>query len=281
MMMKPVLQNNFKVSVCLVAFFFIAASAFSSGKAGTKKTAQSNPQVVQWTIGGVTRQALVYIPATAKTKPTPVIFAFHGHGGTMRNMYNTHGFDKLWPEAIFICPQGLNTPGQLLDSEGLAAGWQMGKQDSTNKDLNFFDAMLKSLKADYMVDHKRIYVTGHSNGGSFTYLLWATRGDVFAAVATTAAIAGKLMPLLKPKPALHLMGETDPLVKPAWQKLTCNFIMKLNKCQPNGEKLNEFATLYKSDTGNPFIMYVHPGGHVYPQEANAVIVDFFKGQVKP
>ena len=46
--------------------------------------------------------------------------------------------------------------------------------------------MLARLKTDYKVDDKRIYSTGHSNGGGFTYLLWAARGDVFAAFAPSA-----------------------------------------------------------------------------------------------
>ena len=41
----------------------------------------------------------------------------------------------------------------------------------------FFDEVLASVKKDYKVDNKRIYVTGHSNGGSFTYILWAVRDD--------------------------------------------------------------------------------------------------------
>ncbi|MEI9864297.1 MAG: hypothetical protein WDN00_07025 [Limisphaerales bacterium] len=45
--------------------------------------------------------------------------------------------------------------------------------------MKFFDAVLARLKQDYKVDAKRIYCTGHSNGGGFTYLLWLARGDVF------------------------------------------------------------------------------------------------------
>ena len=37
----------------------------------------------EWTVDGVARKALVYSPPTATKEPTPVVFAFHGHGGTM------------------------------------------------------------------------------------------------------------------------------------------------------------------------------------------------------
>ena len=79
--------------------------------------------------------------------------------------------------------QGLPTPGQLTDPEGKRNGWQKTVGDQKDRDLKFFDAVLTKLKADYKVDESRIYSMGHSNGGGFTYLLWAARGDQFAAFA--------------------------------------------------------------------------------------------------
>ncbi|WP_448700532.1 alpha/beta hydrolase family esterase [Mucilaginibacter sp. AW1-3] len=238
-------------------------------------------QTMRWKVGDTTREAMVYIPAGAKNKLTPVIFVFHGHGGTMRNMFNARGFEKLWPEAIIVAPQGLNTPGQLTDPKGILPGWQKGPGDMHDRDLLFFDAMLKTLRQDYKIDDKRIYATGHSNGGGFTYLLWATRGDVLAAVAPSAAVGFRFANLLKPKPAMHIMGEQDPLVKPEWQKIQYTQVLKLNSCSANGEPYAPQATLYASASGNPVVLYIHPGGHVYPQEANAVVIRFFKSMVKP
>lgn len=243
--------------------------------------AQEQPKTLEWTVDGQTRKALAYIPASAKTKFTPIIFAFHGHGGTMLNMYRTRAFEKLWPEAIFICPQGLNTVGILTDPEGKKSGWVMSNQTNTNRDLKFFDAMLQTLRSDYKIDNSRIYATGHSNGGGFTYLLWATRADEFTAFAPTATAGGKLIPLLNiPKPAFHLMGEADPLVKPNWQKLTYQKIMRINGCTQEGEKLDSNLTTYKGKNGNDFQLFVHSGGHEYPKNANQSIIDFFKKYVK-
>jgi len=238
-------------------------------------------QTLRWTIGDTVRETLVYIPTTAKTQATPVIFVFHGHGGTARNIYRSRGFEQLWPEAIVVCPQGLNTPGQLTDPQGKLPGWQKAPGDQNDRDLLFFDAMLKSLKQDYQIDDQRIYATGHSNGGGFTYLLWATRADVFAAFAPSAAVGARIAGSLKPKPAMHIMGEQDPLVKPEWQKMMCNKILQIDGCSSTGEVYAPDATLYPSKSGTPVVLYVHKGGHVYPQEANAVVIKFFKSMVKP
>lgn len=234
------------------------------------------PQVMEWKVGDTMRKALVYIPPGAKTTATPVIFAFHGHGGTMENMFKTRRFDQLWPEAIVICPQGLNTAGQLTDPEGKLPGWQKGIGANDDRDLKFFDTMFAFFQKNYRVDPKRVYATGHSNGGGFTYLLWATRGPVFAAVAPSAAVAARIMNQLKPKPVLHLYGENDMLVKTQWQKSTCQFLLKLNSCSDKGEVVADQAMLYKSASGNPVLIYSHPGGHTYPQAANQVIINFFK-----
>jgi polyhydroxybutyrate depolymerase len=233
-------------------------------------------------VDGVVREALVYAPPQAKGKASPLVFAFHGHGGNMNNSARTYGYHTLWPEAIVIYPQGLNTPGRLTDPDGKKPGWQGAIGDQGDRDLKFFDAMLAALRTDYKVDEKRIYSTGHSNGGGFTYLLWAARGDTFAAMAPSASAAAKNLELLKPKPVLHVAGENDPLVKFEWQKATMDALKKLNQCG-EGQAWNKDpnCTLYPSKVGAPVVTAIHPGTHTFPKEAPAVIVKFFKAQAKP
>lgn len=239
------------------------------------------PVRMLWSVEGTVREALVYIPENARTKAVPLIFAYHGHGGTMQNTFRRLRIPNFWPEAIFVCPQGLNTPGTLTDKEGRSSGWQSDSGRMSDRDLKFFDNMLRSFKKDYKIDEKRIYVTGHSNGGLFTYLLWAERGDVFAAVAPSGAAALKLISRLEPKPALHLMGDKDPLVKPVLQKLTYNAVLRVNECSGEGEKTDDYTTVYKSRSGNPVALYIHPGGHELPDAAGKVITEFFKQQIRP
>jgi polyhydroxybutyrate depolymerase len=235
----------------------------------------------EWTVEGVTREALIYTPAVAKTIPSPVVFAFHGHGGTMKNAATHFAYHRLWPEAIAVYMQGLNTPGILTDPEGKRPGWQKTFGDQNDRDLKFFDAVLTTLKKDYKVDEKRIYATGHSNGGGFTYLLWAARGDVFAAIAPCAAAAKpEFKQHIKPKPVLHMAGDNDPLVKFEWQQRTIGVVRKLNGCG-EGQPWGEHCTLYPSKTGTPVVTYIHSGGHQLPADVPPVIVKFFKEHAKP
>jgi polyhydroxybutyrate depolymerase len=231
---------------------------------------------MEWKIDGVTREALVYVPAAAAKTASPLVFAFHGHGGTMKHAAATFAYQKHWPEAIAVYMQGLNTPGQLTDPEGKKPGWQKAAGEQKDRDLKFFDAVLATMKKDFRVDEKRIYSTGHSNGGSFTYLLWAARGEVFAAVAPSGAVMRRPQDL-KPKPVLHVAGEKDELVRFEWQKLMMDALRRLNGCgegKPWDE--NKGCMLYPSKGGTPVITYVYPGGHTFPQEVPPIIVKFFK-----
>ncbi len=250
--------------------------------AATRATG-AGPELREWTVDGVARQAMVYVPDSAAGTSSPLVFVFHGHGGRMRNSVRKYAFHEKWPEAIVICPQGLNTPGKLTDPEGKKPGWQKTPGDQDDRDLKFFDTMLSSMREENQVDENRIYVTGHSNGGGFTYLLLAVRGDVFAAAAPTATAANRAFAAqLKPKPVFHLAGKNDPLVKYNWQDATIQYLRKLNGTGEGQlwKEAPEVCTLYPSETGNDLVTYIHPGGHEFPGEAVPAILKFFLAHPK-
>lgn len=260
------MKNIIKSTLLLVLICVTIHCVAETGTIITKK----------WTVDNIERQAIIYIPANATSQSTPVLFDFHGHGGNMQNEFDAHHFEKLWPEAIIIVPQGLKTPGQLVDRAGNYSGWQSGPGTEGDRDLHFFDTMTQYLIRNYTINQKQIFATGHSNGGSFTYQLWAVRGNILAAIAPSAALIGKYTQMVQPKPVMQIMGDSDPLVKPTWQKMTSKFLLRLNNCTTNGNNIGKYATLYPSTTNTPVLIYEHPGGHIYPKEANAVVVDFFK-----
>lgn len=238
----------------------------------------AEPMARKWTVDGVTREGLVAIPEKAKESPSPLIFVFHGHGGTAKHAARTFHLHTDWPEAIVVYLQGLNTPGRLTDPEGKKPGWQHKAGEQGDRDLKFFDVVLKALHEEYQVDDKRVYSTGHSNGGSFTYLLWSERGEVFAAMAPSATAANSRQLKLKPKPVLHLAGTHDPLVKIEWQKAGIEALRKLNSCEGEAKvwEHHKHGHYYESKTGTPVVAYVHPGDHAFPKEAPGLIVKFFK-----
>ena len=83
-----------------------------------------DPQKMEWTIDGAAREALVYAPSRESSGAPPLVFGFHGHGGSSQNAARSFRIHELWPEAVVVYPQGLPTPGRLTDPEGKKAGWQ-------------------------------------------------------------------------------------------------------------------------------------------------------------
>jgi polyhydroxybutyrate depolymerase len=241
----------------------------------------ADPQPMEWTVDGVQRRALVALPTTPTDHP-PLVFAFHGHGGTMQGAVRSYHVHTLWPEAVVVYPQGLNTPGKLTDPEGKKAGWQHTIGAQGDRDLKFFDAMLAAMKEKHHVDEHRVYSTGHSNGGGFTYLLAAARPGVFAAIAPSAAASPALLGETKytPVAVFHAGGENDPLVKFEWQKQMIDRMKTLNGCDKDGTEWAPGCTLYKSSKRAPVVTFIHGGTHAYPKEAPELIVKFFKGQVR-
>ncbi|MEI9896887.1 MAG: hypothetical protein WDN28_24280 [Chthoniobacter sp.] len=74
-------------------------------------TAAAEPQVMGWHILGEARAAIVYSPAVqVKGAKAPLIFVFHGHGDNAWFATEQFPFQKLWPEAIVVFPQGIPTP---------------------------------------------------------------------------------------------------------------------------------------------------------------------------
>jgi len=229
----------------------------------------SAQQVTRWQVEGETREAIVYAPdALAGNEKIPLVFSFHGRGDTMQNFQYTN-VHVAWPEAIVVYFQGLSTGGGL-------SGWQAGRGADGDRDVKLVDVALASLREAYNVDDDRIYATGFSNGGMFTYLLWAERPGVFAAYAP---VAGRLRPSvqpIEPRPIFHVAGRQDRQVEFSAQEAAIANAVEVNGVAATSTPCGDGCTLYGSDEAAPVMAWIHPGGHVYPRETSERIVSFFR-----
>lgn len=210
----------------------------------------------EWSVGGTKRTAEIFLPT--KTEGAPIVFGFHGHGGSGQNCARRWNLQKLWPEAIFVYPNGLPTKTPR-DPEGGKPGWQMfGGGLLPNRDLDFFNAMLETARKEWKVDEKQLYCTGHSNGGGFTYYLWGQKPELFAALGVVAGAGERLIRSAKPCPLMHIGAKNDPIVKWDQQQAAIDAAKKIN-----GDKA-------------PVEVVLHEGGHNYPNIAPEKLVAFFK-----
>lgn len=228
-----------------------------------------------WTINGVERDAIIFLPADKPTR-SPLILGFHGHGGRAAGAQRGMHFQTEWPEAVVVYPQGLKTKSPR-DPEGAKAGWQNRTGEMDDRDLNFVDVIVESLRQEGWVDDARIFASGHSNGGGFTYALWNARPGMLAAVAPVASgslEARKLTPL----PCMHIAGRADTIVPFAAQERTMAAVRTINNCSDEGTPWAKDCTLWDSKSGTPLVAMITDGGHSYPAAAPALIVRFFKEQ---
>ena len=246
-------------------------------------TSVSVLQKMTWNINGTTREALVHLPSGSG--PAPVIFAFHGHGGTDLGFAN-QGFEIEWPQAVVVYPQGLPTKSHM-DKEGKKFGWQHGAgevnnhTDKKDQDLQFFDVMLSSLQNEYNINSKCIFVHGWSNGGDFVYnVLWPMRGNKLAGISSAAAVLNSTKGKA-PLPVMQIAGKSDPLVSFKNQQQSMERICSLNECVSFSAPWAEgddglIGMRYWSPLHKPVFFLQYDGGHAYPSNVDPLIVKFFK-----
>ncbi len=253
----------------LVASALLASNSFGAEPAPTR-----------FTVNGMEREALIFLPSTSSNMKAPVILAFHGHGGNMHFAARGMAFQNAWPEAIVVYPQGLPTPGIILDREGKRPGWQREPGQEGDRDLKFVDAILATLREKHSIDENRIYATGFSNGGLFTYLLLSQKPDVFAAFAPGGAALLPRVPLTKARPVLHYGGRSDQLARFERQQATIDQLRKFNGCAGKDEPCGPNCMLYQSSKSAPVETFIHPLGHFYPPAVTPLIVNFFKEHLR-
>jgi polyhydroxybutyrate depolymerase len=133
--------------------------------------------------GGKDRTYLVHVPkGYDSSKPTPVVFAFHGLTDSAAKMQALTGFDTVADTGGFLAvyPEG------LADFSG--GSWNAGNccgfaQTSGADDVGFTLAALADLSMHFCTDPKRIFATGFSNGAYMAQRLGCEKADVFAAIA--------------------------------------------------------------------------------------------------
>jgi polyhydroxybutyrate depolymerase len=253
-----------RLVLCAVSIAICNFPAIAQSKAERK--------MMTFTVDGVARKAIVAMPAK-QNGPLPVVLAFHGHGDTNGNFSEVQ-LQEAWPEAIVVYPQGLPS-----SRDGLS-GWQTEPGMDKDRDLKLVDEALTSLHKAFKIDDARVYATGFSNGGHFSYLLWAERPQVFAAFAPVAGRIRNAIPK-QPKPLLHIGGNNDRQVDFADQMEAMDTARKVNGVAAKGDRCQTIiptgaCMMFASASGTPVMTVVFIGSHEYPYGTSQQIVKFFQ-----
>jgi polyhydroxybutyrate depolymerase len=144
---------------------------------------------------GVTRRYDLYVPASytaasgGGTKPVPMVLDLHGVYANKTDQRLLSGFAAQADAVGFVVayPNGRDPdPGDPTVDTG--RGWNAYNLGGISHENGYDDVgYLRDVVADVArrvhVDHRRIYVTGVSNGGGMTHRLACEAADLFAAAA--------------------------------------------------------------------------------------------------
>ena len=156
------------------------------------------------------RDAIIVAPEGHRDSPEgelPLVIALHGLGGDSLTFARETG----WPQAardqgfVAVFPQGFEDSWNAGRCCGTAVA------DNVN-DVAMIDALINQMVAEENVDPERIYLTGFSNGGMFTFLYACMAPD---ALAGAASVAGTNFSTCEPDGSvdfLQVSGRDDPVV---------------------------------------------------------------------
>ncbi|WP_219843830.1 alpha/beta hydrolase family esterase [Aureicoccus marinus] len=162
-------------------------------------------EIKQLVVNGTTREYIVYVPENySPTTPLPVLLSFHGLSSNMEFNYGYTKFNEIAEEENFI----------VVHPNGIDNKWVV--YGSNNPDIDFTEALLTDLQKEYNIDTNRIYSTGMSDGGFFSFSLACGLSERIAAVAS---VTGSMyQPSInncspsRPISILQIHGTEDPIV---------------------------------------------------------------------
>jgi polyhydroxybutyrate depolymerase len=141
----------------------------------------------------------------------PLVLSFHGGGGNAENQMRVSNFNPLADEKGFIVVYP-NGTGRFEDNlftwnGGSCCGYAVTNQID---DVAFVHSLIADLQTVANIDTKRIYATGFSNGGVFSYRLACDASDLFAAIVPVSGTQNYLRCQPKePVSVLHIHGTQD------------------------------------------------------------------------
>ena len=158
----------------------------------------------------IDRTFILYVPSSYRQfYKTTFVFNFHGYGsnaseqmayGDLRSQADANGFILVHPEA--------------LDDIYGTSYWNIkGWSQSVHDDVKFTENLINLLMDKYSINAERIYSTGMSNGGFFSFHLACNLNASFAAVASvtgsmTKSTFDSCNPR-KPTPVMQIHGSLD------------------------------------------------------------------------
>lgn len=164
-------------------------------------------------VDGLTRTFLVNVPPDYyyDSGPKALVIALHGGGGSGAQFEQSTGLTHKADAEHFVVvyPDGYaGSAGNKSWNAGNCCGAAV--KENIN-DIKFITQLIDKLIADYKIDAKRVYITGHSNGGMLAYRAAAEISNKITAIAVNSCSMVVASPIMQVRavPILHMHSIKD------------------------------------------------------------------------
>ena len=131
---------------------------------------------------GNNREYIIYVPSIYDgSEAYPLMFNFHGGGGTSNDFININDMRSVADTAGFIAVY----PQAAVDPNDGSNAW-LHKAPTSHDDVFFIEAIIDTLSNDYFIDNNRVYACGYSEGGIFSYELACRLNNRIAAISSVS-----------------------------------------------------------------------------------------------
>jgi len=194
------------------------------------------------TVNGTSREMIVYAPKNLPQQ-APLVIACHGMNQDAPYLQNDSHWEEVADTAKFV----------VVYANGIDKSWDI----SGDRDVNFVLAIINEMYSRYGINKNRVYLTGFSMGGMFTYHCANKIADKIAAFAPVSGylMGGVNASASRPIPLLHTHGTGDDVVSysnapnhvKAWAKFDgCDATPQTIKPYPVGTSSPAKMEVYKN-----------------------------------
>lgn len=139
-------------------------------------------------IDGLQRYYYLHLPKNySESQEYPLVFVFHGGGSNAKNIMKGSEYNQEadLEKFIVVYPQGTGKSSFLGPSGTWNAGPKTGGYAVMNNvnDTKFFDSMYEQITSKYKINKQKVFSTGISMGGMFSYRLACERSDKIKGIA--------------------------------------------------------------------------------------------------